>query len=93
MNYKLAASYFGGFDKMLAAFDVTSGSEHEISEEFTTEPDIPYREMVRVLKEEGYDLVKKQFLTPGKKDLEKLVKLCKERTSASERQIRRFLHL
>ena len=93
VNYKLAASYFGGFDKMLAAFDVTSGSEHEISEEFTTEPDIPYREMVRVLKEEGYDLVKKQFLAPGKKDLEKLIELCKERTSASERQIRRFLHL
>lgn len=88
VNFEEAASYFGGFGKMLAAFEVTSGSEYEISEEFTPEPDVPYREMVKVVKAAGFDLVAKAFL--GREELSRLFR---RRTSASERQIVRFLHL
>ena len=93
VDYQGAARYFGGFDKMVAAFDVTTGSEYDISEEFVPEPDRAYLEMAQVVGQEGYDLVKKTFLSAEPEEILRLTRLFRIKTSASERQIRRFLHL
>ena len=95
VDYKAAAEYFGGLERMLAAFDVTTGSEREISEEFIPEPDGPYAEMARVMEKEGYDLVEKKFLSPDLDEDERLrlVRLLSENTQASKRQIARFLYV
>ena len=93
VDYQGAARYFGGFDKMIAAFDVTTGSEYDISEEFVPEPDLPYRKMAQVVEDEGYDLVRKKFLSASPEEIRRLIRLFRNKTFASERQIRRFLHL
>ncbi len=93
VDYEAAARYFGDYDKMIAAFDVTTGAEYDISEEFVPESDRPYEEMIKVVEQEGYDLVKKAFLSAEGEEKMRLIKLFRRRTSASERQIRRFLHL
>ena len=93
IDFKEAASYFGGYDKMIAAFDVISGSEYDITEDFIPEPDLAYREMVHAVKAAGYDLSKKRFLSiDGDAKLE-LVRHLLQTTSASPRQVSRFLHL
>jgi len=93
VDYQCAARYFGGFEKMIAAFDVTTGSEYDISEEFVPEPDRAYLEMAQLVEKEGYDLVKKSFLSAEPDEMLRLIRLFRIKTSASERQIRRFLHL
>ena len=95
VDYNAAAEYFGGFERMLAAFDLTTGSEHEISEEFVPEPDGPYAEMAKLMGKEGYDLVEKKFLSPDLDEDERLrlVRLLSVKTHASYRQIARFLYV
>ena len=93
VDYQGAARYFGGFDKMIAAFDVTTGAEYDISEEFVPESDLPYRKMAQVVEDEGYDLVRKKFLSASPEEIRRLIRLFRNKTFASERQIRRFLHL
>ena len=125
VDYGRAASYFGGFQKMLDAFEVTTGSEYDISMDFVPEPDGPYAEMAfiveregcelvrkegcglvrkergdwvkkegcELVRKEGYDLVRKAFLTADADEKMMLARLFRLKTSASERQIRRFLYL
>ena len=78
---------------MLDAFNATTGAEYDISEEFVPEPDGAYTEMAHAVEEEGYDLVRKKFLTADADEKMRLIRLFMQKTTASERQIRRFLHL
>lgn len=93
VDYNRAARYFGGLNKMLDAFNATTGAEYDISEEFVPEPDGAYTEMAHAVEEEGYDLVRKKFLTADADEKMRLIRLFMQKTTASERQIRRFLHL
>ena len=93
INYEEASSYFGGYDKMIAAFDVISGSEYDITEDFIPEPDTAYMEMARSIQKAGYDLVKKTFLSIGSEEKVALSKYLLQTTSASPRQLARFLHM
>ena len=93
VDYEAAARYFGGFEKMIMAFDVTTGAEYDISEEFVPVPDRAYTEMIKLVEEEGYDPVRKAFLSAEADEKMRLIQLFRSETSASERQIRRFLYL
>lgn len=93
IDFEKAAAYFGGYEKMIAAFDIISGSEYDISEDFIPEPDVPYLEMIRVVQKLGYDLSKKRFLSLDGAEKTALVELLLKATNASPRQVSRFLHL
>ena len=93
IDFQKAAAYFGGYDKMIAAFDIISGSEHDITEDFIPEPDIAYLEMIKSVKEEGFDLSKKKFLSLDGPEKKALANRLFQTTSASPRQVARFLHL
>lgn len=93
IDYSQAASYFGGYDRMIAAFDTLTGAEYDIAEEFNPEPDEAYAEMARSVRRLGYDLVKKQFITASLEEKGQLMHYLLRTTSASRRQIARFLHL
>ena len=93
IDFEKAAAYFGGYEKMIAAFDIISGSEHDITEDFIPEPDVPYLEMIKVVQKTGYDLSKKRFLSLEGEEMTELVKLLLKTTNASPRQVTRFLHL
>lgn len=93
IDFNEAASYFGGYDRMIASFDVINGSEYDITEEFIPEPDLAYREMVKAVKAAGYDLSTKRFLSLEKDEMLEMVRHLLQTTSASPRQVSRFLHL
>lgn len=93
IDFQKAAACFGGYDKMIAAFDVISGSEHDITEDFVPEPDIAYLEMIKIMKEEGFDLSKKRFFSLDGPEKMALASHLFQKTSASPRQVARFLHL
>ena len=92
IDFESAAAYFGGYEKMIAAFEIISGSEHDLTEDFIPEPDTPYLEMIKVVQKMGYDLSKKRFLSLGGDEKAALAELLLKTTNASPRQVSRFLH-
>ncbi len=84
--------YFGTIDKMVAAVGVVTGSEFDVGEVFEPFSDIPYKEMC--------DLAEKQkllgrglpFLHFPEERVTKFMRYLREHTSATERQLSRFLH-
>ena len=93
IDYDKAARYFGSMEKMIAAFDTTTGSEYELTEEDEPETDTAYIEMLKYLKKQGYDLVTKDFLGLSGSEKSKLMKELTRKTSASIRQASRLLRL
>lgn len=93
IDFDKASAYFGGYDQMIAAFDIISGSEYDIQEDHSPEPDIAYREMIQTVHKAGYNLVRKPFLHCDSDTRVKLSWLLLQQTSASPRQVARFLHL
>ena len=83
----------GSREKMIAAFDTTTGSEYELTEDDEPEPDTAYIEMLRFLKKKGYDLVAKDFLRLTERDKRKLMQELTRNTTASIRQASRLLRL
>ena len=89
VNHEKAIQYWGSYEKMVAAFRVTSGSEYEISEE--NEDDLPYREMLKEVQRRGYKATERRYLKETGARL-------KEWMAALERiaprwQVTRFLRL
>lgn len=93
VDFEQAGKYFGGIEKMIQAFDVTTGSEYEVSETYEPEPDTAYVEVMRLLEQEGHDLTSKSFLSLPEPKKQRLVKQLTRQTSASFRQAARVLHL
>ena len=93
IDFEQAGKYFGSIEKMIQAFDVTTGSEYEISEAYEPEPDTAYIEILRHLEKVGYDLTSKPFLSIPEAEKHSLAKQLTRRTSASYRQAARVLHL
>ena len=93
IDFEEASSYFGGYEKMIEAFDIISGSEHDIKEDFIPESDVAYLEMVRAIQRAGYDLSKKKFLSLEGEERSKLINYLIQTTSASPRQVARYLHI
>ena len=83
---------FGSYDDMVLAVNSNTGSEYEISEMHYCKTDVPYREIMRCLKEAGIDDPKSLITaTPDRK--RHYLSFLKSRTSASFTQIRKFLHV
>ena len=93
IDFEAAAAYFGGYDRMIEAFDIISGSAYDITEDVGIEPDIAYLEMIKAVKQRGYDLEKKWFLSLEGDAKAEMVNHLLQTTSASPRQVARFLHL
>ncbi|MEE3482366.1 MAG: hypothetical protein VZQ80_10340, partial [Lachnospiraceae bacterium] len=83
---------FGSLGRMVSATELTTGKEFEVGETFEPFSDIPYREMCQVADQYG-------LLGPGMALLRlpevrkaRLAQLLRQRTSASDVQVARFLH-
>lgn len=94
VDYTAAEAFYGGFDKMLTAFDSNTGSEYRIREEFSSAPDTAYAEMAAYAEKCGLIGVDKPKLLrlPEEKRLE-LARTLLQMTNARKFQIRKFLHL
>lgn len=84
--------YFRSFEEMVLAVNSNTGSEYEISEKHYCKTDVPYREIIRCLKDSGVTEVRS--LVAASEDKKRYyISLLKSRTSASLVQIRKFLHI
>lgn len=87
-----AVSYYRSYKDMLIAINSNTGSEHDIMEHSYCKTDTPYREMMVILKREGITDIR-SVITRSDEDKKHIASLLKSRTSATHRQIRKFLHL
>lgn len=92
IDYEAAASWYGSFDKMLAAFDVNTGSEYEIRETFVGKDDRVYGQLATAtLRHWKLKSIKDIITWPDEKKLEALDLLARE-TGILYVQIAKFLH-
>lgn len=91
-DVKKAVSYYRSYKDMLIAINSNTGSEHDIMEHSYCKTDTPYREMMVILKREGITDIR-SVITRSDEDKKHIASLLKSRTSATHRQIRKFLHL
>lgn len=89
IEYDIIAGFYNSFEEMIIAFDSTTGSEYEIAEEYISESDKGYMELISFMWADGMNRVY-QMSDEGKMDLAKRMY---SSTRASKRQIRKFLHL
>ena len=87
-----AISQFDSYEAMLAACDASSGKEFEIGEEFDPFSDIPYRDMAHMAARAGL-FEDWKMLHLDQKDLEKWFRTFRSGCNATERQVRKFLHI
>ena len=93
IDYAAAASYFGGFDKLVAAINTTKGSEYSIREDFTSGSDRIYSKMTNLLLEtKAIDKIDDLLRLDEKSRVSLLEPLCVA-TGASERKAAKYLHL
>lgn len=86
------ASWYKSHKDMLTAIDSNTGSEYEIAEKHYCKSDVPYREIVAVLKKEQLTDIHSAITLPDDAK-QTYLKLLKRSTSASYAQIRKFLHM
>lgn len=94
VDFESAERHFGGFDKMLLAFDSNTGGEYDIREEYSSAPDTAYKEMAVLAEKNALTGVEKPplFRFPEEKR-RRMIQAFYEKTSAKKFQILKFLHL
>ena len=93
IDYEAAASWYGSFDKMVAAFNVNTGSEYEMRETFVGKDDTVYGQLAsHILGKWDLKSVKEVIVWPDERKLEALDTLVRE-TAVPYPQIAKFLHL
>ncbi|MBR5075383.1 MAG: hypothetical protein IKX28_00005 [Bacteroidales bacterium] len=92
IDYREALALFGTMDRLLLATEVSTGKEFDIGEDFDPQSDIAYCEMLRIVAKahllDGWKLL---HLAPEEQRHWTL--LLKRSTQATDRQVRKFLHL
>lgn len=92
IDYQMAISYYGSYEKMLEAMNSNTGSEYDIREDWDPDSDLIYLHMVEYLQNTFPDMPVNRVTTlPDEQKLD-LARVF-SRMSATPRQIARFLHL
>ncbi len=91
LDYEAALRRFGSYKALLQLVHTSSGADYDLKEEWRKESDIPYRKACRILRESGYDLAEKAFLTQPLPD--DLLRMILRRSGLSPYQFERFFHL
>ena len=93
IDYGAAASWYGSFDKMVAAFDVNTGSEYDMRETFVGKDDRVYGQLAKAVMDRWkLNSIKEVIVWPESRKLEALDLLVRE-TGVLYVQIAKFLHL
>ena len=92
-DYQELVSYYESYDTMLTAMHSNTGSEHDIREEWEPESDLAYAEMIRYIQQSRPGMVVRRVTTLAEAEKADLAMELQCRTSATYRQICRFLHI
>lgn len=93
IDYESAIAFFGSFDKMLEAMHITSGSEYDIQEEFVGWSDKVYEQMTQYLTGRGGLADIHDMFKLSEAERRKWIPILQEETSATERQVMKYLRL
>lgn len=91
-DVKKVTRYYKSHADMLTAINSNTGSEHDIMEHSYCKTDVPYREIMVILKKEEITDIRSVIMW-REEDKKRIASLLKSRTSATHRQIRKFLHI
>ena len=92
IDYTGAVKLFDSFDQLLIATEASTGKEFDVGEQYDPLSDAPYREMLRLVsKGHLFDNWKLLHLEPDEQ--KRLFRIFKNETAATDRQIRKFLHM
>ena len=92
IDHEAAVNLFQSLDDLLLATDASSGKEFEVGEVFDPQSDIAYREMCSLAARSGLFKDWKLLHLP-EEERRTWARRFRQSTSASERQIEKFLHL
>lgn len=88
---------FGSYQTLLTAANAVSGNEYGMQDDFDDEDYRRYRKMIKIVRREGIDLDHERFYKgffDGKEDLlDRLKRIFRYETGASDYEIAKFLHL
>ena len=90
-NIEATNSYYRSYEDMVKAINSNTGSEYDIKERHYCKTDVPYREMITLLKKSGLKKVHDVIVAPDD-EKRSLYSMLKSKTSASGTQIKKFLH-
>ena len=91
INFEEAISRFDSYAAMLTATDASSGKEFDVGEDFDPTSDVAYREMAKTAARNGlFDDWKLLHLDP--QELQRWSRTLRSASSATEQQVRKFLH-
>lgn len=83
---------FGDFDRMVSATDLTTGSEYDLAEPFDPHSDRAYQEMCAIAGQYGLTGPGIPLFKLPDVRLDRLGQLLRNQTSATDKQISRFIH-
>lgn len=86
-------NYYESYESMLTAMHSNTGSEHDIREEWYPESDTAYLEMIKHTRSKWPEKMVRSVIMMNPDEKIKLAKELKNKTTASQRQIERFLHI
>lgn len=92
IRYDLVEACYGNYENMLAAINSNAGSEYEINEIKYVKSDKEYRELIRYVREHGFECAG-DVITLSDDVKIKLYGTLSAHTSANRVQIGKFLHL
>ncbi len=93
IDYEAAIRYFGSYENMLEAMQVTTGSEYDIKEHFTGWTDECYPTLVKlVLRKTGLADIHDMF-SLNESRRRSLMEYLKGRTDATDKQLEKFLRI
>ena len=85
-------TYYRNWNQMVEAMHSTTGSEHDIKEDYSKGSDLIYLDMIKYLSEKGFNPVRSVITLP----LDQKVQLAHElrlHTGADLYEIKKFLHI
>ena len=92
-DYSDLVSYYDSYDSMLTAINSNTGGEYDLREEFNVFSDQAYGEMLSYCRRTMDDAVVRRLITWPEDRKMDLFRQLKVVTSATDRQICKFLHL
>ena len=84
---------FGDIPRMISATELTTGKEFDVGEEFDPYSDVPYHEMCFLVGKHKMSGPGLPFLHLPPERQERLARYLMQHSSATDRQVARFLHL
>lgn len=92
-NFDQTISYYGSYETMMTAIDSNTGSEYDIKEEYSPSSDLAYDEIISYLHERCPETDLRKLIMASIEEKSRLYDELKAHTSATYRQICKFLHI